>query len=224
MPYMGYLQLMEVVDKFVIYDDVNYINRGWINRNNILVNGQKTMITVPLKGASQNKKINEIEVSADDKWKKKMLRTVEMSYKKSPCFEPVFELFNSIVQFPEKDLSKFLSNSLIKIAHYLDLQTEIIETSASFENTHLKKGDRLMDICHLLGDHEYVNPIGGAEIYTKEQFTERGIDLRFLEMVSRPYPQIGKGEFIGFLSILDVMMMNSPDYIKQELLQDYKIN
>lgn len=223
MPYLGYLQLMAEVDKFVIYDDVNYINRGWINRNNILVNGQKTMLTVPLNGASQNKKINEIDVAADDKWKNKMLRTIEMSYKRSPYFEQVFELFNSIVFFPEKGLSNFLSNSLIKLSHYLDLKSEIIQTSTSFRNEHLKKGDRLIDICHLLDDLEYLNPIGGAEIYTKDEFAEKGVKLRFLEMTSRPYPQNQKGDFVGYLSILDVLMMNAPDFIKQELLKDFKI-
>jgi hypothetical protein len=70
-PYIGYFQMINTVDHFVFYDDVNFINRGWINRNRILVNGKDTFITVPLIKASQNKKINEINLFFDEKMKKK---------------------------------------------------------------------------------------------------------------------------------------------------------
>ena len=79
-PYIGYFQLINAVDKFIIYDDVNYINRGWINRNNILVNDAAHLIQVPLIGSSQNKLINEIEIVQDAKWKKKLLKTIHQSY------------------------------------------------------------------------------------------------------------------------------------------------
>jgi hypothetical protein len=85
-PYIGYFQLIKAVDKFVIYDDVNFINRGWINRNRILVNGKDSLFTIPLKEASQNKLINDIDVNWDDAWKSKWLKTLEQSYKKAPIF------------------------------------------------------------------------------------------------------------------------------------------
>ena len=73
-PYIGYFQLIAAVDKFVIYDDVNYIKRGWINRNNILVNNQSFLFSIPLISASQNSKINEIKISEDVNWKSKLLK------------------------------------------------------------------------------------------------------------------------------------------------------
>nr|WP_310590339.1 WbqC family protein [Dyadobacter sp. NIV53] len=69
-PYIGYFQLINAVDKFIIYDDVNFINKGWINRNNILVSGQAHLFTIPLKDASQNKLIHEVELIGGDQWKK----------------------------------------------------------------------------------------------------------------------------------------------------------
>src|ERR1700685_1012716 len=89
-PYIGYYQLIKAVDKFVIYDDVNYINKGWINRNKVLVNGKPFLFTFPLKEASQNKVINNIEIQENDSWKKKFLKTIEQAYKKAPHFEKVF--------------------------------------------------------------------------------------------------------------------------------------
>ena len=64
-PYIGYWQLINAVNTFVIYDDVNYIKRGWINRNRILVDGESHYFNIPVTGASQNKKINEIKVNLD---------------------------------------------------------------------------------------------------------------------------------------------------------------
>jgi len=97
LPYIGYFQLINAVDKFVVYDDVNFINRGWINRNNILVNGSTTLIQIPLSKASQNKLINEVEIFKEGKWKVKFLRTIEQNYKIAPNFHRIFELLQSLL-------------------------------------------------------------------------------------------------------------------------------
>lgn len=224
LPYLGYFQLMKAADTFVIYDDVDYINRGWINRNNILVNGQKNLITVPLQKASQNKKINEIEVFYENKWRTKLLKTIELNYKKASQFNPTFELVNKIVQYESYNLAEFLVNSLKEIKDFLKLETKIVETSSVFDNSLLKKESRLIDICIQLEDENYLNPIGGAEIYTKAQFAEKGINLNFLEMTPRAYDQVGNLEFVPYLSILDVLMNNEVEFIKAELLKDFRIS
>jgi len=223
LPYLGYIQLMSLVDDFVIYDDVNYINRGWINRNYILVNGQKNLLTIPLREASQNKKINEIYLSNDLKWIDKQKRTVEMAYKKAPYFEEVFELYCGIVDFKGDNLSVFLANQLKCLKDYLGIKAKLILSSESFSNQELKKGDRLIDICHQMNQYEYINPIGGAEIYTKEQFAERDVELRFLEMTVQPYEQIKTDSFIPYLSVLDVLMMNSKEFITGNLLKQFNL-
>src|ERR1035437_2930920 len=96
MPYIGYFQLINAVDKFVILDDVNYINKGWINRNNILVNKKAHLFVIPLKEASQNKLINEINISDEGKWKANLLKTIEQNYKRSPYFTIVYALIEEI--------------------------------------------------------------------------------------------------------------------------------
>jgi len=224
MPYLGYIQLMALVDKFVIYDDVNYINRGWINRNNILVNGEKKLITLPLSEASQNKRINEISIVSEEKWKKKLFRTIEMSYKKAPYFDPVMAIVDKTLASTERNLGRFLTDNLEIIANYLGLEVEIIRTSSEFKNQGLRKHHRLIDICKQLNDDVYINPIGGKEIYTKEQFSSKGIELKFLEMELKSYPQLGTSEFVPYLSILDVLMMNSPVLVKNDFLLSYKID
>src|SRR5690606_3799363 len=89
-PYLGYFQLINAVETFVFYDDVNFIKRGWINRNQILVDNKAALFTVPLKKASQNKLINEIDMAIDEKWLSQFFKTIEQNYKNAPYFDDTF--------------------------------------------------------------------------------------------------------------------------------------
>ncbi|RYD96432.1 MAG: hypothetical protein EOP50_06640 [Sphingobacteriales bacterium] len=111
LPYIGYLQLMNEVDKFIFYDDVAFINRGWVNRNRILVNGKDFMLTVPLKDASQNKRIADIDLSDDPKWRQKLLQTLGQSYRKAPFYKTVFPLLEKIVNLEVRTIAELVRES-----------------------------------------------------------------------------------------------------------------
>ena len=122
LPYIGYWQLINAVDKYVIYDDVQYIKGGWINRNNLLLNGGKFTFNLILNGASPNKLINEITILSNQS---KLLKTIESAYKRAPYFNTVFPIINQIVDFENKNLARFIGNSIIQICNYIDVKTEI---------------------------------------------------------------------------------------------------
>ena len=213
-PYIAYFQQIKEVDKYVIYDDVNYINRGWINRNNILLNGQRYLFTLSLQGASQNKKINEITVEENQS---KLLKTFETTYKKAPYFDDVFPLIEQIFEYDNKNLSIFLTNSIIKISDYLGLETEFIYSSGIKEkNSELKGQDKILNICSVLKATEYIDSIGGQVLYDRGVFKQNNIDLKFLKTETVPYKQF-KNEFIPYLSMLDMMMFNSVEEINAQL-------
>jgi WbqC-like protein family len=218
LPYIGYFQLINAVDEFIIYDDVNYINKGWINRNNILVGNKANLFTIPLKDASQNKLINEIEISQDGKWQGKLLKTIEQAYKKAPNFEMAFPIIQGILNNPEKNLSKYIYNSLVKVCKYLEINTIIIESSSVFQNKELKAQERIIDICKQKKAEKYINPIGGTELYDKKEFTNKNIDLSFLKTKPISYHQFGK-DFVPYLSILDMIMFLDKAQIKLMLNQ-----
>jgi len=204
-PYIGYFQLVHAVDKFVVFDDVNYINKGWINRNRILVNGAAHLFTIPLIAASQNKLIDEIDVDPADKWRIKFLRTIEMSYSKAPYFKDVFLLVQGIINNPAVNLSQYVCFSIANIASYLGVNTEIVPSSRKYYNQELKAQERIIDICLRENAVEYINPIGGLELYSKEKFDEKGLKLFFIKTREITYPQLGK-DFVPWLSIIDVLM------------------
>ena len=220
-PYIGYFQLMNAVDKFVIYDDVNFINRGWINRNSILVNGEANLFTIPLKKASQNKLINQIEISDSFDWKEKLLSTLTHNYKKATNFKKVFNLISEIINIDESNISKLIYKSLLSINEYLNVNTTIIETSSVYQNSELKKEERIIDICKKENSEHYINPVGGIVLYSKESFQSQGIDLNFLQPRKIKYKQFNE-IFINSLSIIDVLMFNSNPEVK-EFLKDYEL-
>lgn len=217
-PYLGYWQLLANVDKYVVYDDVTYIKGGWINRNNFLINGQKNLLTMQLEKASSYTLIKDIAIKDDFV---KFLKTIEMGYKKAPFFEDIFRLLKDICQCPDKKLGQFLFNSHIKICEYLGIDTELILSSSFEKHTELKGKDKVISICKQLGADEYINAIGGQELYDKKEFAENGIRLNFLQANLREYSQL-KNEFVAGLSIIDIMMFNSKEEIK-EMLNDFKL-
>ena len=221
LPYIGYLQLMNAVDKFVLYDDVNYINKGWINRNRVLVNGQEYLFTIPLKDASQNKLINEIYLSNDPKWRGKLLKTLEQAYKKAPFYLTAFAVTEKIINLDAEKVSDWIAAGFGVLANCLEIQTEIVPSSDIYQNTHLKAQERIMDICQQEKAQHYINPIGGVELYDKKVFEEAGMRLNFIKSKPIVYPQF-KNEFVPWLSIVDIMMFNDVSTIKG-FLNDYEL-
>ncbi|MBQ4070617.1 MAG: WbqC family protein [Alphaproteobacteria bacterium] len=217
-PYLGYWQLLNAVDKYVIYDDVNFIKNGWINRNNILLGRQKHMITIPLDGASPNLPINQIRMTSNVKDKEKLLKTIEMAYKKAPYFNQVFPIISKVVMEPTCLISNALINMFNLVCQYLDIKTELIISSDIAKNNALKGQDKVLHICNLLGATDYINAIGGTELYDKDTFQANGIQLNFLKTNDIKYKQFNN-EFIAGLSIIDVLMFNSKEDIKKLLLQ-----
>ena len=206
MPYIGYFQLIKSVDKYVVYDDVNYIKGGWVSRNNLLINGEKQMFTIVLKGASPNKLFNEIEIGDDFK---KLMKTLHINYSKSSNFEETMALMEKIISFPNKQLPLFIANSFREILGYLSIDTEIIMSSNIQKDNTLKGKDKVLNICNILGADTYYNAIGGQELYSKKEFKEHNITLSFIETIIQPYTQMHNTDFVPGLSIIDVLMNNS---------------
>lgn len=220
-PYIGYWQLMNAVDKYVIYDDVNFIKGGWINRNRILVNGEPKYFNVPMLGASPYKLINEVGVNNDRKLTDKNLRALEGAYRKAPYYGDVFPLMERVLESGQDDIASYIAESFRIIGEYLDIKTEFIISSDLEKDCEQKGQDKVLSICKLLGATEYYNAIGGQELYSFEDFKAQDITLKFLKTSDIVYEQFGN-EFQPNLSIVDVMMFNSREQV-QQMLQKYTL-
>ena len=219
MPYIGYFQLMKAVDKYVVYDDVNYIKGGWANRNHILINGEKEMFTVTLQKASPNKLFNEIVIGDDFK---KLMKTLQMNYSRAINFDQTMVLMERIISFPNKQLAVFIANSFREILSYLSVETEILMSSEIPKDNSLRGKDKIIQICEILGADTYYNAVGGKNLYDQEEFRQHGITLNFVDSLPQVYSQLHTREFVSGLSMIDVLMNNTKDKVNS-LLESYQI-
>lgn len=211
-PYLGYYQLVNAVDTFVFFDDVNFINKGWINRNQLLHQNQPLKFTIPLIGASQNKMINEIELSEFSKWRVSFLKSVEYNYKKAPYFSFVFNWLNEF--FFAKNylfINELASESIKAVSGLLKVSTEFKNSgSLQYKNEYMLNGEqKIISICKLLEADTYINPKNGINLYNSLNFAAEQVQLNFIKMDEIRYDQFNKEQFVPNLSIIDVLMFNS---------------
>lgn len=206
-PYVGYFQLAAAVDRFVFYDDVNYIKGGWINRNRLFMSGGVRWFTLPLQAASPHRKINQLHVLADPVWKRKLLTSVSDAYGKAPYFEQAYALLVEVFDSGETSLSALARSSVMAVARHVGLRTEFVVSTGRYGNEELTGADRVLDICLREGVGEYRNLPGGVGLYPASQFSAAGVALRFLQPQLVPYSQFNR-PFQPGLSVLDVLMFN----------------
>lgn len=220
-PYIGYWQLLNAVDKYVIYDDVNFIKGGWVNRNRILSNNGIQYFNIQMIGASPFKLISQVKVDPSPIWRRKALTTLQVIYKKAPYFDSTYSLLKTIIGSQEEHLSKFVANSIRMICDHLSIDTTLLISSEIEQDRSLQAQDRVLDICKHLDATEYYNAVGGMELYSRSSFAEHGIKLFFVKTHEMQYRQF-KNEYIQDLSIIDVMMFNSTEQIR-EMLEEFDL-
>lgn len=223
MPYIGYFQLMQAVDVFVIYDNVQFIKNGWINRNRFLNGIDAKFFTVPVSKGMHEDLILERDIAMQI-WcreRKKVCSTLKHAYNKAPFFGEIFPLVEKCINYENDKIFQFVEHSLLILHDYLGIKTEIVNASQLGIDEALKAKHRLFAISEKLNISHYVNPEGGQELYNKKDFAGHGMTLSFLKAELIPYAQFGN-EFVPGLSIIDVLMFNGKEGTRQ-MLDDYTL-
>jgi hypothetical protein len=221
LPYIGYFQLLEYCDSFVLYDDIEYTKRGWINRNRILASGSPHTITVPLSGASDFLDVRDREIASEFSGKR-MLAVLEQNYRRAPQWSSYEPMLDEILTFPDRNLFGFVAHSISSIIRCLDITTEVVISSTLGIDRSLRGEARVLATCAAMGATEYVNPIGGLTLYNESAFAERGMSLRFLRAHLSPYPQYAF-PYVEALSIVDTMMFVEPLDLRARVRSDFEI-
>lgn len=221
LPYIGYFQLIAAVDVFIVYDNIKYTKKGWINRNRMLQNGQDVMFSLPLKNDSDYLDVCQRVLSTEFS-RVKLLNQFKGAYRHAPYFEQTFPLMEEIVCFDDANLFGYLRHSITKICAHLGLTTEIINSSDVAIDHTLKSQDKVLALCEAMDASVYVNAIGGMALYSKEIFQARGIDLKFIQSKPFEYPQFDN-VFVPWLSIIDVLMFNPLDALQTCISTNYEL-
>jgi hypothetical protein len=221
LPYIGYWQLIAAVDAFAVYDNIKYTKKGWINRNRFLSNGVEATFSLQLRKDSDFLDVNQ-RFLADSFNREDLLNRFREAYRKAPEFSYVMPLVERIIRNPASNLFEYIFASIQEVCEFLRIRTPLLVSSTLDCDHSLKSAERVQALCKALGAETYVNPVGGMELYSKEDFADRGIDLKFLKALPFEYPQSGN-PFVPWLSILDVLMFNSKEVTLSQIYNGYSL-
>ena len=206
-PYLGYYQLISECDAFIFLDDVNFIRKGFVHRNFINLAGERSQINLRLVKASQNKKINELQIadSTSD-----FVNRVESCYKKSIHWDDVSEILSEHNVEKASSLSEFLIKININLISRFGIDVKILKSSdIELDVFGLRGEDRIIELTKAIGGTSYLNLPGGKSLYSAEKFLEHGLGLEFIT------PQLRlDGEVENSHSIIDCVANHGFDHLK----------
>lgn len=208
-PYLGYYQLAQAADDFVFLGEANYIVRGYINRNHILLNGAPHRFTLPIVNASQNRSIQDHQYV--DSYSP-FFALLTQAYKKAPFFDAVIPIVEKCLRNGLNNVAETNSLSIKEVFAYLGMTKRWHDSASIIPKGSLRGQSWIQEICSRLSASRYVNAPGGKDLYDTESFAGKQIELLFLEPVLPPYEQ-HTGFFVSHLSMIDVLMWNSPERI-----------
>jgi hypothetical protein len=212
-PFIGYYQFVFASDIFVSYNDVNFIEGGWINRNYILSPNGKSMITVPLVKPSPNRLINEIEIHQESGWKKKFKKTIFFTYKKAPFFDASYNLIENIIEDSAETIDELVLSSITKVLEYSLIKKSIYSSSQINYERAADKIGKILSLANCYGCTTILFPSGSKQLYRDEQFEEHGFQSLVVNPQINEYKQFVKDKFVSHLSIIDVLMFNHPEKV-----------
>lgn len=221
LPYVGYFQLINHCDTFVLYDNVEYSTKGWITRNRLQINGMTKVFSLQLKKSSNHLQINQ-KVLAQSFDRKKLLRQFDGAYRKSKYWNQARVALEEIILYEDNNLYTYVENSIMHVCDYIGIETRILRSSEIEATNNLRGEDRVLSVCKAVKALEYVNPIGGIDLYDKSKFNNHGINLKFLRSKLSPYDQ-GGVDFSPALSIVDLMANLDVTQIRKLLSSDFEI-
>lgn len=217
LPYIGYWQLLNYVDTFVIYDNIQFTKKGWIHRNRILDQGKDYLFSLPLKKDSDFLDVKDRVIAPDAKKSiQKIINKIENSYQKAPFYKARIDLIKSCFLQDESNLFQFILNSVNWIMDELSISTKLKISSEIHIDHSLKSQDKVLALSKALNASEYINPIGGLDLYSKDDFIKAGVNLKFLKPLHIEYQQFNH-PFISSLSIIDLLMFNDNSTIETYL-------
>lgn len=218
-PYIGYWQLIREADCFVLFDDAQYIRHGWVNRNRILKpGGGWQYILVPLAKHAMQELIRNVNCHPDKKWRELIIGQLAHYKKRAKYFDETIDLVREALFGSDGQGITDINLSILRtLCAHLDISTEIIissERGYDYSNVG-DAGEWALRISEQIGAKEYINPVAGAHLFSREKFDRSNIKLSFLKSHDLVYSQ--RGDFEPSLSIIDVLMFNGIEGAKVHL-------
>jgi hypothetical protein len=212
---------MNACDIFVVLDDAQYIQRGWVNRNRILHDESWRWITLPVAAADHRLPINERRYLLTHRLARRLPDRLAAAYRRAPFLRDAIACVETVLSEAQDNVAEVNIALLRGISKQLGITTPIVLASKVPLPHRLTGQERVVAICEALGASTYINPMGGVDLYDAARFARSGIELAFLQSCASAYRQFG-GPFVACLSVLDVMMFNDTNAIRR-MLREYQL-
>lgn len=206
LPYLGYFQLIAASDCFVLYDNVQFIKNGWIERNRYLLDGNAKWFGLPLAKGKHTQMINERTVSPHIDTGA-LINRLAFAYRKAPHVERTLTWLGELLKLPADNVAQFNEIALRSCCSLLRIHTPILRASEWAAASEHRGQERVIEIIQAVGGDSYLNPAAGGHLYDSSAFLEAGYSLELLKAVLPAYDQCGE-PFLPGLSILDALMFN----------------
>lgn len=219
-PYLGYFSLIKNTDQFIIFDPVQFIRHGWIERNRILKQNEGWLyIKTPLIKESRDALIKDCKIDNTQKWKETIVAQLQPYKKVAPYYRETMAVIEEIFNQDYETIVDLNKRSLEGVCKYLgiDRRLDVFSEMELTIDEVMAPDEWALNICKALGDvDEYWNPPGGQDFFDKSKYDDAGIKLVFQKPTLKEYDQ-KRQQFEPGLSIIDVMMFNSPEEISKML-------
>lgn len=219
-PYLGYYGLIANTDRFIFLDEVQFIRHGWIERNRIIsIKNEPMFIKVPLKKHPRSTSIRNISIRNEESWRSTIFAQLTHYKRKAPFYGETLSVLDQCFALNTDSIAELNAHVLEVTCNYLNIPFSYsIFSKMDLEIEAPRSPDEwALNISKVLRASMYINPPGGVSFFDRSKFERVGIEIKFLEPRLEPYQQFGGSEFLAGLSIIDVMMFNSPDKINRML-------
>lgn len=211
LPYLGYFQLIAASDCFVVYDNVQFIKNGWIERNRYLLDGEAKWFGLPLAKGGHTQLIMERQVSSHFDIAP-LINKLAFAYRKAPHVERTLTWLDALLRLPAQNIAEFNELALRSCCSLLKLNTPIVRASEWAPASFAKGQERVIEVITAVGGSTYLNPAAGGGLYDAEAFADAGYELELLKPSLPAYRQHDK-PFVAALSILDALMFNELEQV-----------
>lgn len=214
LPWLGYFEMLDATEQYVVFDHVQYTGKSWQQRNRVKAAHGEVMLTIPvLSDGKQDVPIREKRVDLRQPWVRKHLKTIKLGYQKAPYFEAYFPGLQEVLERkPEKLVD--LTLSLIRfLMDSLGIQTRVRRSSeilAGTDDSGLGKTEKVVNLCQKAGATLLYDGAAAADILQLDQFEAAGIEIIFQHYEHPTYPQPGK-TFLPYMGAIDVLFNCGPD-------------
>lgn len=222
-PYLNYFCLIQQAEHFIFFDNVQYVRHAWYERNRILkpCSGGWQWFMAPLQKHSHTENLINVLINNDIDWQNKIFAQLNHYKRKAPHYYDTMQVIAQIFQRQYAGVIELNVSAIESICAYLGIFTRMERLSQMdlVYNTANAPDEWALNICKgMKGVDQYVNLPGGVNFFDRSKYERAGIDLKFPALRNIHYPQ-NRNCFEPDLSILDVMMFNSPHEIRQMLTQ-----